>query len=207
MAMNGVSTFSNFPGVYPYIHIYQPLRSGMIWHKVNFKVELNRFEFRVFLLLDCCLTKAEEPSVPYNLPITGGRIIGFIPFPMLLVLCEMQSVSSRIWTCVAVSISYDNNHYTTGTSKCIPLSHCLVSWLGHTLGWCVTPLQRYIRYNLQPKPTGVNDNINNINNNNNKNNNNTGHLISARRPDLIIINKKEKEFAKLSILLSQLSTE
>ena len=29
-------------------HIYQPLHSGRIWHKVNF----NRFEFRVFLLLD-----------------------------------------------------------------------------------------------------------------------------------------------------------
>ena len=28
----------------------------------------------------------------------------------------MQSVSSRIWTRVAVSISYDNNHYTMGTS-------------------------------------------------------------------------------------------
>ena len=28
----------------------------------------------------------------------------------------MQSVSSRIWTCVAVSISYDDNDYTMGTS-------------------------------------------------------------------------------------------
>ena len=28
----------------------------------------------------------------------------------------MQSVSSRIWTRVAVSISYDDNNYTTGTS-------------------------------------------------------------------------------------------
>ena len=28
----------------------------------------------------------------------------------------MQSFSSRIWTWVAVSISYDDNHYTTGTS-------------------------------------------------------------------------------------------
>ena len=28
----------------------------------------------------------------------------------------MQSVSSRIWTRVAVSISFDDNHYTTGTS-------------------------------------------------------------------------------------------
>ena len=27
----------------------------------------------------------------------------------------MQSVSSRIWTRVAVSMSYDDNHYTTGT--------------------------------------------------------------------------------------------
>ena len=26
----------------------------------------------------------------------------------------MQPVSSRIWTRVAVSISYDDNHYTTG---------------------------------------------------------------------------------------------
>ena len=29
----------------------------------------------------------------------------------------MQSVSSRIWTRVAVSISYDDNHYITGTSR------------------------------------------------------------------------------------------
>ena len=63
-----------------------------------------------------CLTKAEEPSLPYYLPIAGGRIIGFIPFPRVLALCEMQSVTSRIWTVVTVSISYDDNHYTTGTS-------------------------------------------------------------------------------------------
>ena len=43
-----------------------------------------------------CLTKAEEPSLSYYLPIAGGRIIGFIPFPRILVLCEMQSVPSRI---------------------------------------------------------------------------------------------------------------
>ena len=30
----------------------------------------------------------------------------------------MQSVSSRIWTRVAVSISYSDNHYTTDTSNC-----------------------------------------------------------------------------------------
>ena len=62
-----------------------------------------------------CLTKAEEPSLPYYLPIAEGRIIGFIPFLRVLILCEMQSVLSRIWTRAAVSISYDDNHYTTGT--------------------------------------------------------------------------------------------
>ena len=60
---------------------------------------------------------AEEPSLSYYLPIAGGRIIGFIPFPRVLVLCEMQSVSSRIWTRIAVFISYGDNDYTTGTSK------------------------------------------------------------------------------------------
>ena len=40
-----------------------------------------------------CLTKAEETSLSYYLTIAGGRIIGFIPFPRLLVPCEMQSVS------------------------------------------------------------------------------------------------------------------
>ena len=60
---------------------------------------------------------AEEPSLPYYLPIAGGIIIGFIPFPRVLVLCEMPSVSSRIWTRVLVSISYDDNNYTTGISE------------------------------------------------------------------------------------------
>ena len=64
--------------------------------------------------LTSCLTKAEEPSLSYYLPIAGGRIIGIIPFPRVLMLCEMQLAWSRIWTCVAVSISYDDNHYTTG---------------------------------------------------------------------------------------------
>ena len=35
----------------------------------------------------------------------------------------------------------------------------------------------------------------------------TDHLISARRPDIIIINNKKRELAKLWTLLSQLTTE
>ena len=95
--------------------IYQPLCTGRMWHKVNFYVEFNRFEFRVFLLLNGCLTKEKEPSLPYYLPIAEGRITGFMPFPRLLVLCEIQSALSRIWTRDVESIFFDYNHYTTGT--------------------------------------------------------------------------------------------
>ena len=94
------------------IKFTQPLRSGRIWHRVNFLSGVQQVWIQSFPRL---LGKAEEHSLPYYLPIAGGRIIGFIPFPRVLVLCEIQSVSSRIWTRVAVSISYDDNHYTTGT--------------------------------------------------------------------------------------------
>ena len=77
------------------VYIYQPLGS-----------EFNKFWIQSF---PSPRLVAEEPSLPYYLPIA---------FPSVLFQCEMQSVSSRIWTRVAVSISYDDNHYTTGTSRC-----------------------------------------------------------------------------------------
>ena len=49
-----VYTFCSFKYWRKYIILFtQPLHPGTIWHKVNFfKAEFNRFEFRVFLLLD-----------------------------------------------------------------------------------------------------------------------------------------------------------
>ena len=88
-------------------------KSSAFWSWVCIKQSKSIFSLN---FQTSCLTKAEEPSLPYYLPIAGGRIIGFISFPRVLVLCKMQSVSSRIWTRVAVSISYDDNHYTMGTS-------------------------------------------------------------------------------------------
>ena len=43
----------------------------------------------------------------------------------------MHSFSSRIWTRVAVSISYDDNHYTTDTYKL--LSSCLYQMIFYIL--------------------------------------------------------------------------
>ena len=84
-----------------------------------FKLSLTGLNSEFSFSLTCCLTKAKEPSLLYYLLIAGGRIIGFIPFQQVLVLCEMQSVLSRIWTRVAVSISYDDNKYTMGTSTSV----------------------------------------------------------------------------------------
>ena len=78
-----------------YIFTNPSARAGYDTRSI-FKRSLTGFDSEFSFFLTSCLTKAEEPSLPYYLPIAGGRIIGFIPFPRVLVLCEMQSVSSRI---------------------------------------------------------------------------------------------------------------
>ena len=93
-----------------------PLGQDMTQNQFFFKWSLTGLNSEFSFSWTSCLTKAEEHSLSYYLHIDGGRIIGFIPFPRVLVQCEMQSVSSRIWTRVAVSISYDDDDYTTGTS-------------------------------------------------------------------------------------------
>ena len=42
----------------------------------------------------------------------------FLPFAMVLTRNETQTATSEIWTLVADSISYDDNHYTKRTTKC-----------------------------------------------------------------------------------------
>ena len=53
-----------------------------------FKRSLTDLNSEFSFSLTSCLTKAEEPGLSYYLPIAGGRIIGFIPSPRVLVLCE-----------------------------------------------------------------------------------------------------------------------
>ena len=87
------------------IHIYPTLPLGQDMTQGEFfKRSLAGLNSEFSFSLTSCLTKAEEPSLPYYLPIAGGRIIGFIPFQRVLVLCEMQTVLSRNWTRIAVSI-------------------------------------------------------------------------------------------------------
>ena len=50
------------------------------------------------------LTKVNDPSLFYYLPIAGGWILGFMPLPRALVWSEIRIASSRIWTRVIVSI-------------------------------------------------------------------------------------------------------
>ena len=91
-----------------------PLHEQDVTQGQFFKVSLASLNSVFSFSKTGCYTKAEEPSLPYFSTIAGGRIAGFIPFPRLLERCEMQTVLSRIWTQVTISISYDCNHYTCG---------------------------------------------------------------------------------------------
>ena len=62
--------------------------------------------------------KAKEPSLPYYLPITGGRIDG----KMSLIQNEPQTTLYSIWTLIADFISNVNNRYTKHASPVITLN-------------------------------------------------------------------------------------
>ena len=56
----------------------------------------------------------------------------------------MQSVSSRIWTRITVSISYDDNHYTTGTPILFNRS-TMINYLSARMVMSVLFLEDYYR--------------------------------------------------------------
>ena len=92
--MSGSSNFASFSG-WVVLFTNPSARAGYDTRSI-FKRSLTGLNSEFSFSWTSCLTKVEEPSLSYYLPIAGGRIIGFIPFPRVLVLCEMQSVSSRI---------------------------------------------------------------------------------------------------------------
>ena len=94
-----------FSYVYIYVFTNPSVRAGYDTRSIFLR------SLTGLLFLDLLYHQGWRTSLPYYLPMAGGRITRFIPFPRAL-----QSVSSRICTRVAVSISYDDNHYTTCTS-------------------------------------------------------------------------------------------
>ena len=71
------------------------------------------------LSYDGCHIKVKEPSLPYQLLIDGGRIVGFLSFPRLLAQCEMETALLKIWTLIGVSTSYNDKYYVTSVFTCI----------------------------------------------------------------------------------------
>ena len=69
----------------------------------------------------------------------------------------MQSVSYRIWTRVTVSISYDDNNYTTGTSSFGLPSTKLTNFTTYLLTiWLIVNRMR----GFMPSPKGINLKVN-----------------------------------------------
>ena len=85
-----------------------------MWHKINyFLSEVKLVWIQIFFIpLTSCLAIAKEHSLSYYLPIAKGKTDGFMPFPSALVQSGKQTALSKIWTCVADSISYNDNCYT-----------------------------------------------------------------------------------------------
>ena len=67
------------------IFINPSVRAGYDTRSI-FKPSLTGLNSKYSFSETSCLTKAEEPILSYYLPKAGGRIIGFIPFPRVLVL-------------------------------------------------------------------------------------------------------------------------
>ena len=111
------------PRIYIYIYIYIYINSSAqagcdtrsLFKRSVTECNFLSGVFRVHLLLDWLPNKGWRISLSYYLPIVRRGIIGFIPFLRVLVRYEMQSASSKVWTCVVVSITYDDNYYVTDT--------------------------------------------------------------------------------------------
>ena len=79
-----------------------------MWYEVNFKQSLADLNSKFSFSSTSCHAMVKDLSLPDYLPIAGGKIVGFIHFLRVLALCKMETASSRIWTPITVSISYDD---------------------------------------------------------------------------------------------------
>ena len=73
----------------------QVLHKNRIIHNINFKQKLTGLSAEFSFSLTGCHTNVKDSNQAYNLPIDGGRIVGFLPLPRLLEPCDRQIVSPR----------------------------------------------------------------------------------------------------------------
>ena len=72
--------YINIYSIYVYIYLHEL----DVTQSQFFKQSLTGLNLEFFLL-------GWQPSLSYYLPIADGRIVGLIPFPRVLVLCEMKT--------------------------------------------------------------------------------------------------------------------
>ena len=84
-----------------------------------FKQSKAGLDLEFFFSKISCLTKAKESSLPYYLPMDGGRRDGFMLFFKVLMQSETQTALSRVWTQIADSSFYDNCHLNLANNRLI----------------------------------------------------------------------------------------
>ena len=103
--------------IFIYIYIYLPnpctwarhdTRSIFKWSKTDFNSEF-------FYSLTGCHNKIKEPSLLFYRAISERGTLGCILFPSEINLRQIQTVLSRIWIWITMSISYDNNYSAMST--------------------------------------------------------------------------------------------
>ena len=118
------------------------------WSFINWS--LSGFNSEFYFKMSC-RSKFKDLS----LLIAGGRIVRFMPFPMLLALYEMQTSSTRIWTRYLRSIAYNNNHFITNASNILrefvlnyQITYIFISYFFEFLIYCAVHIQ-FVNIDLQ----------------------------------------------------------
>ena len=96
-----------------YVYLPNPSAQARCDTRSIFNKSLTGLNSDFSLYLTVWHIKVKEFYLLGHLLTAGGRIVGCIPLPTVLALCEIQTASISIWTLVAVSISNNDNHYTS----------------------------------------------------------------------------------------------
>ena len=155
--------------------MYRSILDNHTWYNITvfklfiFTQPFRRIGYKVnFLSETSWLTKTEEPSLPYYLPIARGRIIGFIPFPKGI---------SAMWNAVSL-VHVSPCPFPTGTSAffffffyylthswedqevhTFPKGNCLrvnvIARLAYELAYYDSAVHRFIHYTTRTPPNCV----------------------------------------------------